>query len=50
LRSIEIGAYTRDIPSAVQPNPATTRLMVYDGDKASGDRVLLSPAQVVSGP
>jgi hypothetical protein len=43
---LEIGAYTRDIPSAVQPNPPTTRLTVYDGDKASGDRVLLSPVQV----
>jgi hypothetical protein len=48
--SLEVGAYTRDIPSAVQPNPPTTRLIVYDGDKASGDRVLLPPVQVVNGP
>ena len=44
--SLEVGAYTRDIPSAVQPNPPTTRLTVYDGDKVTGDRVLLSPVQV----
>jgi len=47
---LEIGAYTRDIPSAVQPNPPTTRLTVYDGDKAIGDRVLLPAVTVVGGP
>jgi hypothetical protein len=45
---IEIGAYTREIPSAVQPNPPTTRLTVYDGDKATGDRVLLPSVTVIS--
>ena len=44
---LEIGAYTRDIPSAVQPNPPTTRLSVYEGDTITGDRVLLTPIQVV---
>jgi hypothetical protein len=44
---IEIGAYTREIPSAIQPNPPTTRLMVYDGDKITSDRVLLPPVAVI---
>jgi hypothetical protein len=44
---LEVGAYTREIPSAVQPNPPTTRLMVYDGNKATGDRVLLPPVTVI---
>ncbi len=39
---LEVGVYRRDIPSAVQPNPPTTRLPVYDGDQVIGDRVLLS--------
>ena len=44
---LEIGAYTREIPSAVQPNPPTARLVVYDGDKVTGDRVLLPSVAVV---
>ncbi len=43
---LEVGVYMRDIPSAVQPNPPTVRMMVYDGDKVTGDRVLLPPVQV----
>ena len=43
---LEVGAYTRDIPSAVQPNPPTLRLAVYDGEQVSGDRVLLPMVQV----
>jgi 4-amino-4-deoxy-L-arabinose transferase-like glycosyltransferase len=44
---LEVGAYTRDIPSAVQPNPPTARLAVYDGDKITSDRVLLPSVTVV---
>jgi hypothetical protein len=44
---LEVGVYVRDIPSAVQPNPPTARLMVYDGDTITGDRVLLPPVQVI---
>jgi len=43
---LEVGVYMRDIPSAVQPNPPTVRLMVYDGDEVTGDRVLLPPLPV----
>lgn len=45
---LEIGAYTREIPSAVQPNPPTTRLPIYDGDKVTGDRALLAPVTVIT--
>ncbi len=44
---LEVGAYTRGIPSAVQPNPPTLRLAVYDGNKVTSDRVLLPPVTVV---
>jgi hypothetical protein len=47
LYSLEVGAYTRDIPSAVQPNPPTARLMVYDGDRTAGDRLLLPSVTVM---
>jgi len=46
---LEVGVYRRDIPSAVQPNPPTTRLTVYDGDQVIGDRVLLPSVEVIGG-
>jgi hypothetical protein len=45
---LEIGAYARDVPSAILPDPPTARLLVYDGDQITGDRVLLSSVMVVS--
>lgn len=44
---LEVGVYARDIPSAVQPDPPTVRLSVFDGDQITGDRVLLPSVQVV---
>ena len=47
---LEIGVYTRDTPSAVQPNPPTTRLVVYDGDQVTGDHELLPSVEVAGNP
>jgi hypothetical protein len=47
---LEVGAYVRDIPSAVRPNPTTARLVVYEGDQVTSDRVLLPPVEVVGRP
>jgi len=47
---LEVGAYVRDIPSAILPNPPTARLSVYEGDRATGDRVLLPSVTVAGRP
>jgi 4-amino-4-deoxy-L-arabinose transferase-like glycosyltransferase len=43
---IELGAYTRPIPSPVDPNPPTTRFPLYAGGSVVSDRILLPPVQV----
>jgi hypothetical protein len=43
---VEVGAYTRPIPSPVDPNPATARFPLYAGGSAVSDRILLPPVQV----
>ncbi len=46
LYPLEVGAYTRAIPSPMEPNPPATRLTLYIEGQPSGDRILLPPLQV----
>jgi len=46
LYALEVGAFTRPLPSPIEPDPPATRLRLYIGGRAIGDRVLLSPLQV----
>jgi len=43
---LEVGAYTRAIPSPVEPDPPAKRLALYVGGQAVSDRILLPPLQV----
>ena len=43
---LEVGAFTRPLPSPAEPDPPTTRLRLYVEGRAVSDRVLLPPLQV----
>ena len=46
LYPLEVGAYTRSIPSPIDPDPPATRLALYVKGQAVSDRVLLPALQV----
>jgi hypothetical protein len=48
LYPLEVGAYTRPIPSPIDPNPPTTRLALFVDGQPVSDRILLPPVQVES--
>jgi hypothetical protein len=45
---LAVGAYTRPGPTPINPNPPTTRLVLYVNGQAAGDHILLPPVQVSS--
>jgi hypothetical protein len=46
LYPLEVGAYTRPIPSPIDPNPPTTRLALFVDGQPVSDRILLPPLEV----
>ncbi len=46
LYPLEVGAYTRPGPTPINPDPPTTRLVVYVNGQAVGDHILLPAVQV----
>jgi 4-amino-4-deoxy-L-arabinose transferase-like glycosyltransferase len=43
---LEVGAYTRGIPSPIEPNPPAARLPLYIDGQSASDRILLSPVEI----
>jgi hypothetical protein len=43
---LEVGAYTRSVPSPLEPNPATAGLALYVDGQPVDDRILLPPLEV----
>jgi hypothetical protein len=46
---LEVGAFTRPLPSPVDPDPPTTRFRLYVEDQPVSDRILLPPVHVTEG-
>ena len=44
--ALEVGAYSRQLPSPQEPDPPVARWPLYMAGSAVGDRILLQPVHV----